>query len=138
MPYYQIFATAKHNGMPKRITLKDFPSSSVAIGHFMETYKTLQFTGFVKLAQHAQSAHEEKRKTPDRRKNPTKSLASIRNKHHGRLCSLRNNLQSFAEVDGITQEESLVLCQAACKLSRIIALFKTRTMEIESGGTLKC
>lgn len=54
------------------------------------------------------------------------------------LSRMREELQLLSEFRELTCEERNLICRINCNLNRLIANWQMRTMEIESGGILKC
>lgn len=129
MPDYRVTATAKLNGFKKTIIYKGFESKAELQKHIDTNLNTLTVYDIQEL-------QPETQKQASAPKLP--SAAQRRRPHYQRFHTIRKELQARAESDDLTQEEKLLLCRAACKLSRLLTLFKHRTIEIETGGKLKC
>lgn len=54
------------------------------------------------------------------------------------LGKMREDIQVLTEFKELTCEERNTICKINCCLSRLLASWQMRTMEIESGGILKC
>lgn len=57
---------------------------------------------------------------------------------HTDLQRIREELQLLSEFRELTCEERNIICKINCNLNRLLASWQMRTMEIESGGILKC
>lgn len=58
--------------------------------------------------------------------------------YYTELGKMRDELQVLAEFRELTGEERNTVCKINRNLNRLIASWQMRTMELESGGILKC